>query len=70
MTIAESIMRHVEPLPKSVQAEILDFVGYLESKKQEKTQSNWSSFSLSQAMRGMESEDALYKTSDLNEVFA
>jgi len=42
MTIAEAIMQHVEPLSRSVQAEILDFVGYLESKKREQAQSKWS----------------------------
>ena len=71
MTVAETIVQHIEALPESIQAEVLDFVGYLESKKEtgksEKT--NWSDFSLSQAMLGMETEDSLYSTEDLKEVF-
>jgi hypothetical protein len=71
MTIAEAIMEHVTSLPVSDQTEVLDFVEYLELKKKKKDgANNWSAFSLSQAMRGMESEDSLYSSTDLKEKFA
>lgn len=69
MTVTEQIIEHVKILPEAVQAEILNFVEYLESKtekaKNEKTQ--WSDFSLSQAMRGMESESSPYSLADIKE---
>ena len=72
MTVAETIMQHVKTLPESAQTEVLDFVGYLELKKgiKEDRDVDWSNLSLSQAMRGMESEDSPYSISDLKEVFA
>lgn len=72
MTVAEAIMQHVKTLPKSIQSEVLDFVEYLESKKEigKNENTNWSALSLSQAMRGMETEDSPYSTEDLKEVFA
>lgn len=73
MTVAEAIVKHVKSLPKSSQSEVLDFVEYLEKKTaiNNKTEDNadWSSLSLSQAMRGMESEGSPYSTDDLKEVF-
>jgi len=72
MTVAEKIIQHVQVLPEDIQAEVLDFVEYLESKaivvKEEPAE--WGGFSLSQAMRGLETEDALYSTDDLKETFA
>ena len=72
MTVAETIMQHVQTLPVSIQTEVLDFVSYLESKKgiKKKQDTDWSTFSISEAMRGMESEDSPYSLSDLKEVFA
>ncbi len=68
MTVAEQIIQHIKALPETVQSEVLDFVEHLESKKNiEKT--DWSTLSLSQAMRGMESEDSPYSTDDLKEMF-
>ena len=32
MSLAENIIKHIQNLPESVQAEVLDFVEYLESK--------------------------------------
>ena len=72
MTVAEAIIQHIKVLPDVVQAEVLDFVKYLESKtnagKNEET--DWCGLSLSQAMRGMESEASPYSTDDLKETFA
>ncbi len=69
MTVTEQIIKHIKTLPEAVQAEILDFVEYLESKtKREKNERiEWSDFSLSQAMRGMESEPSSYSIDDIKE---
>ncbi len=73
MTLSEGIQQHVQRLPVSFQAKVLDFVEYLvaraerEAARQEKR--SWSSLSLSFAMRGMKDEDApLYDSSDLSSV--
>lgn len=72
MTVAEKIIQHVRVLPEDVQVEVLDFVEYLESKAMvvKEEPAEWAGFSLSQAMRGMESEETLYSTQDLKESFA
>lgn len=72
MTVAEKIIQHVRVLPEDVQAEVLDFVEYLESKTLivSEEPAEWDGFSLSQALRGMESEETLYSTDDLKETFA
>jgi hypothetical protein len=75
MILSEQIQQHVQRLPASFQAEVLDFVEYLVAKaeremaRQEKR--SWSSLSLSFAMRGMEDEGTpLYTPSDLKVVFS
>ena len=72
MTVAEKITKHVKALPDEFQAEVLDFVEYLESKAKvvKEDSVEWGGVSLSQAMRGMESEDTPYSTDDLKETFA
>jgi hypothetical protein len=74
MTVAEKILQHLRSLPEAMQAEVLDFVERLEAKARKgdgtEEDSNWSVLSLSQAMRGMESEPSLYTTDDLREVFS
>jgi len=62
MTVAELIMQHVNTLPEVDQSEVLDFVEYLESRSD---RTNWSELSLSQAMRGMESEKSIYSLDDI-----
>jgi hypothetical protein len=64
MTVAELIMQHVNTLPEVDQSEVLDFVEYLESRSD---RTNWSELSLSQAMRGMESEKSMYSLNDIKE---
>jgi hypothetical protein len=59
----------------SFQAEVLDFVQYLVSKAESEVarqdDKNWTSLSLSFAMRGMEDENTpLYVPSDLKVVFS
>lgn len=73
MTLAEKILQHIKDLPQSLQAEVLDFVEYLESKikkgKEDKEDVDWSTLSLSFAMRGLEDEQSPYSLDDLKERF-
>ena len=74
MTLPEKIIQHLQKLPESVQAEVLDFVEYLESKVGTRQnipdERDWSTLSLSYAMRGMEDEQTSYSSNDLKEVFS
>ncbi len=75
MAFSERIQEHVEKLPASFQAEVLDFVEYLVAKAEREAirqeRKLWSNFSLSSAMRGMEEEDfPMYTTADLKVVFS
>ena len=75
MVITERIQRRIQELPASFQTEVLDFVEYLLTKADRETlrqeERDWSSLSLTLAMRGMEDEKApTYTTSDLKVVFA
>ena len=67
MSLEDKIIRHINELPESKKAEVLDFVEYLKSKTDQK---DWSEFSLSSAMRGMENEISLYSLEDLKESFS
>ena len=69
MTVAEQIIKHVEALPENVQAEVLNFVEFLELKTEKTSdeRSSWSKLSLSQAMRGLENEVSPYSLSDVKE---
>ena len=74
MTFEERILQTVQALPESVQAQVLDFVEYLEAKvragKKTQEEADWSVLSLSQAMRGLESEPSAYSIEDLKENFS
>ncbi|RPJ17092.1 MAG: DUF2281 domain-containing protein [Desulfobacteraceae bacterium] len=67
MSLEDKIIRQIQELPESKKAEVLDFVEYLKSKTGEK---EWSEFSLSSAMRGMEDQISLYSLEDLKESFS
>ena len=69
MSFAQKVTQHMEHLPQSLQAEVLDFVEHLETKKVAKDTVAWSHLSVSQAMRGMESEKSPYSENDLKEHF-
>lgn len=75
MTTLESIHQYAQMLPDSLQREVLDFVKFLLTKREQETAPEpddieWSDFSLASAMRGMENEDTpVYTTDDLKEVF-
>lgn len=71
MTLTERIIRHVQSLPEPLQAEVLDFVVFLELKTGKRAEvesdAEWSAFSLTAAMRGMEDEPAPYSLEDIRE---
>lgn len=74
MSLSEKILKHIQEMPESFQAEILDFVEYLESKikkgkKSDREETEWSELSLSYAMRDMENEYSPYSLNDLKERF-
>lgn len=60
MNLSERILIAVASLPESKQVEVLDFVEYLNLKTEKEENSNWNSFSITSAMRGMENEDPHY----------
>lgn len=74
MTSSEQIQENVSKLPPSLQEEVLDFVEYLiaklerEAALQEKRE--WTEFSLSSAIHGMEDEETPYTLADLKAVFS
>lgn len=74
MAVAEKICEQLQNLPEPLQAEVLDFVGYLEAKsmRQGVAQEHFtpSEISLALAMRGMEDEELPeYSKNDLKEVY-
>ncbi len=73
VTLTEKILEHAKDLPESLQAEVLDFVEYLESKTQKErigeNKRDRADFSLMSAMRGMEDEPTPYTIDDLKERF-
>jgi hypothetical protein len=70
MTLDEKIHRYAQKLPYAFQEELFDFVQYLLMKAEQQEKQDWTSLSLSSAMREMEDEPALYSLSDLLVVFA
>ena len=69
MDIVERIIEELKSIPESAQAEVLDFVEYLKSKKVRKDEdSEWSRFSLDSAMRGIEEEPSPYGVEDIIEI--
>ena len=65
MTLAEKIIHKMRLLPEEKQAEVLDFVDFLERKQAEEEDRSWAAFSLASALRGMEDEEELYSQDDL-----
>jgi len=70
MSIAEAIIKDVQALSESKQAEVLDFVQYLRSKAEKQEIKDCADFSLSSAMRGIEDEEAPYSLNDIKESFS
>ena len=69
MTLDEKIQQYVQKLPRSFQEELLDFVEYLVMKAEQQEKQEWSSLSLSSAMRDMGEEQVSYSLSDLRVTF-
>ncbi len=70
MSIAEAIIKDVQALSESKQAEVLDFVQYLRSKAEKQEIKDWADLSSSSAMRGMEDEQVSYSINDIMELFS
>jgi mRNA interferase MazF len=56
MGLADKIIEKIKSLPEEKQAEVLDFVDFLQRKLEEEEKRECSKFSLELAMRGMEEE--------------
>ncbi len=69
MMLDEMIYRYAQKLPYSLKKEVLDFVQYLLMKAEQQEEQDWSWFSLSSAMRGMEEEPVLYTVEDIKVKF-
>ena len=69
MTLDEKIYQYVQKLPQSLQEELLDYAEYLLMKAEQQERQDWTSLSLSSAMRDMEDEAVLYSIADLRESF-
>lgn len=69
MSLEEIIIKHVHTLPEPEQAEVLNFIQYLQIKAEKNKMKNWTDLSLSSAMRGMEYEQMPYSLEDLKETF-
>ncbi|WP_035985789.1 DUF2281 domain-containing protein [Leptolyngbya sp. KIOST-1] len=74
MTLAEEILHHLAALSEKEQAEVLNFVEYLEARSQEqrrrKDLQDWETFSLHAAMQGLENDPVDYSAADLKETFS
>jgi len=72
--LQSQLLQVVEDLSSVQQAEVLDFVEYLELKvgrhQNIQDERDWSTLSLSYAMRGMEDEQTSYSPNDLKEIFS
>lgn len=69
MTLDEKINQYVQKLPRSFQEELLDFVEYLVMKAEQQERQDWSSISLTSAMRDIGEEPVLYSLSDVRITF-
>ncbi len=73
-TSVETVMDLLPQLPAPQQREVQDFVEFLLQKSARKIEpqdeQDWTAFSLSSAMRGMEDEEVLYDETDLQETWS
>jgi hypothetical protein len=69
MTLDEKIYQYVQKLPHSFQEELLGYAEYLLMKAEQQERQDWSTLSLSSALRDMEDEAVTYTISDLRERF-
>lgn len=69
MSIAETIMKHLQEIPESAQAEVLNFIKYLKSKTGKQENKHWSNLSLFSLMRGIKDKQTPYSLDDLKESY-
>jgi len=68
MSIADKIYKELELLPEDKQAKVLDFIKHLSEKQVEEEIEEWSKFSLSSALEGIEEDDEVeYTFEDIKE---
>lgn len=70
MIVTEQVTDKLQKLPIAAQEEVLRFIEFLAQKFEQKADENkqWSDFSLSQAMKGLENDDLpQYTEADLKE---
>ena len=70
MGFEEVILKHLQELPESERAEVLDFIEYLRAKTEKRDRKDWTTFSLNSAMRRLEDEPSLYSLDDIKESFS
>ena len=63
------LLQTIEQLPPDLQRELLDFARFLLERARRQGEREWAAFSLTQAMQGMEDEEALYTLDDLRVSF-
>ncbi|MGZ5026688.1 MAG: hypothetical protein ACXWE9_05400 [Methylobacter sp.] len=69
MNLSEKIFATTASLPESKQQEVLDFLEYLKLKTEKEENSAWNRFSVTSAMKDMESEVSDYSIADLKETY-
>ncbi len=69
MGLGDKIVEKIKSLPKEKQAEVFDFINFIEIKIKERENREWSKFALESAMRGIEDEETFYTLNDLKETF-
>lgn len=73
MSLTEKILEHLQSMPEPLQVEVLHFVEYLEFKVKNSElegETDWFTFSLSHAMRGLEEEPSPYSLKDVKDLFS
>ena len=72
-SLEKIILKKIKTLTKNSQAEVLDFVEYLSSKKELKKEEdlqNWNKMSLNHVMRDLTDDPVEYSVKDIKENFA
>jgi Protein of unknown function (DUF2281) len=70
VTTLEKIVENLKTMPESAQAEVLDYVEDLKSKKEGGDEdSKWGEFSLDSVVRGIAEEASPYGVQDIKEKF-
>ncbi|NBO66391.1 MAG: DUF2281 domain-containing protein [Acidobacteria bacterium] len=69
MIIEEKLSESIQKLPPSLQQELLDFVEFLLIRAERREMGEWTDFSITSAMQGMEDEEPIYTLDDLKVVF-